>query len=101
MEKVFGWEFKKDGWSTEVPFEASPQQITMSMMTGHGDIRKVWNAANRDEVDDAKRSFEHLVKEKRYLAFRVAENGEKSEQIREFDGQAGKMILVPPVAGGR
>lgn len=99
MDKVLGWEFTKDGWSPDIE-ERPPGYLMMSMMSGHGDIRKIWNAANPDEVEDAKRSFEHLVKEKRYLAFRVQEDGKKGEQVREFDGAAGKVLLIPPVAGG-
>jgi len=100
MEKVLGWEFTKDGWSTETPFEAAAGTIVMSMMTGHGDIRKVWNAANADETEDVKRSFNHLVKEKKYVAYRVKENGEAGERMRDFDATAGKILLIPPVAGG-
>ena len=103
MEQPLGWEFKKEGWTPDLPDvekAAFPGKIVMQMMTGYGDLKKVWNAANQDEVEDARRSFNHLVKEKKYAAFKVGENGEKAEQIREFDAEAGKMILVPPVRGG-
>lgn len=101
MIKPMGWEFTKEGWKKDLPQDPTEGQIMMSVMTGYGDLKKIWNSANQDEVEDAKRSFNHLVKEKRYLAFRVdPEDGTKSEQIREFDAQAGKMIMVPPIAGG-
>ena len=101
MEKVLGWEFTKEGWTPELDFEApAPGQIMFSMMTGHGDLKKVWNAANQDEVEDAKRTWDHLVKEKGYMAFRVGDDGKQADQIREWTPSAGKMILVPPVAGG-
>jgi len=96
-----GFEFTKDGWSADVPFEFVPGQIVMSMMCGYGDIKKIWNAANADEVEDAKRSFDHLTKEKKYLAFRIKPDGTNGEQMREWDPSAGKVLLVPPVAGGR
>ena len=96
------WTFDKSGWEAgHRDEEPAPGIIAFHMMTGAGDIRKIWNAANETEIEDAKRSFDHLVKEKRYLAFRVnPDDNTKGEQMREFDGKAGKMILVPPVAGG-
>lgn len=100
MENAHGHELTKDGWSPDLADEAQPGQILISVLTGYGDLKKVWNAANQDEVEDARRSFDHLVKQKKYMAFRVTGAGDKGEQIREFDPAAGKMILVPPVAGG-
>ena len=102
MNQPLGWELTKEGWSPDIDFDAPmPGMIAISTINGYGDLKKIWNAANQDEVEDARRSFNHLVKDKKYLAFRVsAEDGTKSEQIREFDASAGKMILVPPVAGG-
>lgn len=101
MDKhTLGHEYTEQGWSPEVPFEDAPGMIVMSMLTGHGDLKKIWNAANADEVDDAKRSFEHMTKVKKYVAFRVKEDGTPGEQLREFDPTAGKMILVPAMAGG-
>ena len=103
MEQPLGWEFTKEGWSPDPDKWSNvieDGKIIISMMSQYGDLKKVWNAANQDEVEDARRSFDHLVKEKKYAAFRVGTNGEKDEQIREFDPSAGKMILVPPLAGG-
>jgi len=92
----------KEGWEpANGDFLSDPGLIQIAVMSGAGDLRKVWNAANADEVEDARRSFNHLVKDKKYLAFRVnPENNNKGEQMREFDPDAGKMILIPPVAGG-
>jgi len=96
------WQFTKEGWDPTPPDEVLPEGALMiSMLTGHGDVRKIWNSANADEVEDAKRTWEHLVKDKKYMAFRVnPDDNTKGEQIREFDPSAGKMILVPPVRGG-
>lgn len=95
------WTFTKDGWEVDLEWPTEPGMLAMGMMTGQGDIRKIWNAANPDEVEDAKRSFDHLVKEKKYMAFKVdPDNNEKGDRIYSFDPKAGKVILVPPVAGG-
>jgi len=98
--ETLGTDLTKDGWSPDLPDQPEPGQIMISVLSGYGDIKKVWNAANRDEVEDARRSFDDLVKKKKYLAFKVTDSGDKGEQIREFNPEAGKMILVPPVAGG-
>jgi hypothetical protein len=98
--ETLGTDLTKQGWSPDLPDMPEPGQIMISVLSGYGDIKKVWNAANRDEVEDARRSFDDLVKKKKYLAFKVTGSGDKGEQIREFDAEAGKMILVPPVAGG-
>lgn len=65
-----------------------------------GDVKKLWNPANADEVADARRSFDDL-RSKGYLAFKVtSKNGEKGEQIAAFDPTAGAIIMVPPMQGG-
>lgn len=98
--ETLGTDLVKQGWSADLPDSPEPGQIMISVLSGYGDIKKVWNAANTDEVEDARQSFNRMVKEKKYLAFKVTAAGDKGEQIREFDPAAGKMILVPPVAGG-
>jgi hypothetical protein len=40
------------------------------------------------------------LKEKRYLAYTVSEDGTKGEVIREFDPEAGAIIMAPQVVGG-
>jgi hypothetical protein len=95
------WEFSKEGWEQGGDWHVRPGVVEIRVMNGSGDLRKIWNAANADEVEDARRSFEHLVKKKKYLAFKVdPKDNTKGEQIREFDPDAGKMILMPPMAGG-
>ena len=95
-------ELRKQGWSKDFPEEPAEGQILFCLMSpGYGDLRKIWNAANQDEVEDARRSFNYLVKEKRYVAYRVKpEDGNRGEVMREFDPSAGKMILTPALAGG-
>lgn len=100
MDQPLGWEYTKEGWSTDLPFESIPGHLIMAVMTGHGDLKQVWNTANADEVEAAKAVFDKMVGEKRYLCFRVGDDGKPGEQIDEFDADAGKMILVPQVAGG-
>lgn len=71
----------------------------MRTLGREGDVKTVWDPENAEEVKAAKRTFDDLRK-KGFLAFAVKRNGDKGEQIREFDADAAKVILAPPMAGG-
>lgn len=65
-----------------------------------GDTKVIWDPANEDEVDAARTQFETLIG-KGFSAFRVKPGkGDKGEQIREFDPQAGRIIMIPALQGG-
>lgn len=64
-----------------------------------GDTKVIWDPSNDDEVEAAEEQFDSLL-DKGFLAFSVKKNGEKGKQIRDFDPEAGKVILIPPVVGG-
>ena len=66
-----------------------------------GDIKQIWNPDNADEVAAARRTFNDL-KAKGHRAFAVSGvKGKPGEMITEFDPKAGKIIMAPPMAGGR
>lgn len=65
--------------------------------TGH--TRITWDSDKRDEIENARRTFDELTK-KGYKAFRVKKDGGEGEAMKAFDADAEKMILVPPIAGG-
>ena len=71
----------------------------MRVMSKTGDTRIIWDPGNEDEVKQAKKTFDDLVK-KRFRPFKVTGEGKKGEQIKEFDPKAEKLILAPPMAGG-
>lgn len=71
----------------------------LCVMDATGDTRTIWDPANPDEVTNARNSFEALRK-KGYIAYKVIGSGDKGEIMREFDPQAGKIIMSPPVIGG-
>jgi hypothetical protein len=71
----------------------------MRVMDHTGDYQAIWDPTKQDEVDAAKAQFRKL-KGKGYLAYTVQEGGAKGEVIREFDPEAGKIIMTPPMAGG-
>lgn len=71
----------------------------MAVMSSKGDTKVIWDSENDDEVATARRTFEELTK-KGYSAFKVNRKGDKGEQIKTFDAEAEKLILVPQMAGG-
>ena len=71
----------------------------LAVMGTKGDTKIIWSADSKDEVANAKRTFDDLRK-KGYLAFAVRGTGEKGEQVTAFDASAEKLILAPPMQGG-
>jgi hypothetical protein len=69
------------------------------IMGAKGDTRMIWSPDSPDEVENARTTFNNL-RAKGYLAYRVDKSGDKGEVIREFDANAGKIILAPQMAGG-
>lgn len=64
-----------------------------------GDIKLIWDSENEDEVELAKEQFKKARK-KGFTAFEVEKKGKKGERIDEFDPEAERIIMIPPVAGG-
>lgn len=71
----------------------------LRILGAKGDTKIIWDTDNEDEVTVAESTFADLI-EKGFAAFKVKGRGEKGEQIRKFDPEAGKLILVPAMAGG-
>lgn len=73
----------------------------MEFMGENGDTKKIWDPDNEAEVEDAKRTFEFLTKEKKYRAYHTGDkDGKKGDPMDKFDPECGRMILIPPMAGG-
>jgi len=65
-----------------------------------GDTKLLWDSDNKDEVDNARESFNRLRK-KGYFGFSVkGKNGDKGEQLKEFDPDTERIIMAPPLVGG-
>lgn len=72
----------------------------LAILDDTGDTKVMWSRDNPDEVDAARTQFNTLTR-KGYTAYRATgKDGSKGEQIREFDPNAERIILVPPVQGG-
>ena len=74
-------------------------------MDSTGDTRIIWDPNNADDVANARRTFDDLVK-KGYQAFSVRKGsggekgGDKGERVRTFDASLEKLILAPATVGG-
>lgn len=72
----------------------------MRVLDASGDKKTQWDATNPDEVEAARKEFDFLVKEKKYLAYRVKKDGSAGERMKEFDPSAELMILQKQNQGG-
>lgn len=60
----------------------------------------MWDKDNEDEVEAARATFDSLTR-KGYLAYKAeGRKGERGEQIRRFDPEAERIILVKANQGG-
>lgn len=65
---------------------------------GHAEFR--WDKKDKADVDAARKHFIEL-KSKGYQSFRIdPKTGDKGEILKEFDENAEKIIMVPPLQGG-
>lgn len=64
-----------------------------------GDTKIIWDPDNKDEVKNAKRTFENLLK-KGFTAFSVKRDGSRDTLVTDFDEDLEKLILVPRLVGG-
>lgn len=73
---------------------------TMHELHDTGDQRVMWDRTVPDEVAAARKTFDDLMK-KGYLAYKAeGKRGSQGEQIRRFDPDAERIILVKPSQGG-
>lgn len=71
----------------------------MAILGKEGDTKVIWDPENDDEVDAAEEQYDTLI-EKGFNAFAVKKGGKKGKAIKEFDPDAGKIIMVPKIVGG-
>ena len=71
----------------------------LCVMDQTGDTKTIWDKNNPEEVEVARATFDKL-KKKKYVAYSVGKDGEKGKVITEFDPDAEKLIMSPPLAGG-
>lgn len=72
----------------------------LKMLGPAGDQKVAWDPADKSQIEKARNKFNQMVKNMKYLAFRMDESGKKGEQIKEFDENAGAILIVAPMQGG-
>lgn len=81
----------------EMEVKAPPH--VLHALNAEGDTKQTWDPNSAHEVEVAKKSFDFL-KKKGFLAYSVDDQGNPKELLREFDPNAGKIIMKPQMAGG-
>jgi len=71
----------------------------MSIIDNTGDTKVIWDKDNADEVEAAEDQFDTLIN-KGFVAYAVTKSGEAGKKIKKFLAKAGKIIMIPPIAGG-
>lgn len=72
----------------------------MAIMGKAGDSKYIWDPNSTVECEVAQSTFD-AYRARGYLAFRVVgKDGSEGDQMMEFDPTAGRIIFVPPMAGG-
>lgn len=90
------------GMTELLSHDVSPGRNVMSYMTPEdGDVEVSWAPGNDDEIGAARETFDRL-RRRGYLAYKTSGSGSRKsrDQIREFDPAAGRIVMVPPLAGG-
>lgn len=70
----------------------------MKIMNRLGDATLTWNVDVQEQVEEAQRQFEELVNQG-YLAAKSLGGGQH-EMITEFDPEATRILVMPPIVGG-
>lgn len=76
-----------------------PTTRQLIVLDSTGDTKTVWDTEKPEEVEVARSTF-NTLKKKGYLAYSVNRKGDRGEVLREFDPNAGTLIMAPPTVGG-
>lgn len=78
-----------------------PGQSLIAILDDTGDTKIIWDRNNPTEAAIASEAF-RTAKAKGFMAYRVTgKDGAKGEVLAEFDSTAERIILTPPMRGGR
>ena len=72
----------------------------MHKLDESGDSQIGWDPENDDEVEAAKKMFKANMEIEGVRAYEVGKDGKADKEIKRFNPNAGKIILVPQIAGG-
>lgn len=100
-EPTIGAPQASDLQTLDIPFSQVPEGLAaMAIMGGNGDTKHIWDPTKPAEVEAARTLFNQLTR-KNYLAFKATgKEGDKGDQVREFDPSFGRLIFTPQMVGG-
>jgi hypothetical protein len=74
--------------------------VVWEVMDVSGDLKQIWDPRKAGEVEEQRRIFERLTKEKKYRAYNVTDDNKPGEPMETFDASAGRVIFRPQFVGG-
>ena len=72
----------------------------INVLNEEGDSRIEWNPENDAETGAAKEMFDKTIEIKGMKAYELGKDGEKGKEIKKFNPNVAKIIMVPRIAGG-
>ena len=72
----------------------------ISVLNEDGDSRIEWDPDNDKETEAAKDMFDKTIEIEGMKAYELGKDGEKGKEIKKFNPNAAKIIMVPRIAGG-
>lgn len=72
----------------------------MHRLDNTGDSRIEWDPDEDNEVEAAEKMFKQNMKIDGMKAYEVGKDGKAGKEIKRFNPNAAKIILVPRIAGG-
>ena len=73
-------------------------EISKTTIT-EGDLRLQWDPKKPDEVVKAEEFFDKCIADG-FIAFKLGFLGERGKKLAEFDQEAKRIVLIPPIMGG-
>jgi len=73
---------------------------TMSILSQKGDETVRWDKDDPASVENARKKFLEFLAERKGMAIRMNEDGQKGDKMTDFDPDAERVVLMPLVVGG-
>lgn len=85
---------------TETRLTTTDEGNVLEIMDKTGDTKLRWDRNNRDEVENARRTFNEL-RGKGFIAYSVpAKKSDQGEVLHTFDETAERIVMTPAMQGG-
>ncbi|MBA7658393.1 hypothetical protein ES703_66344 [subsurface metagenome] len=72
----------------------------ISVLNEGGDSRIEWDPENDKEIEAAEEMFNKTIEIDGMKAYELGKDGEQGKEIKKFNPNAAKIIMVPRIAGG-